>query len=263
MKETVEKTEKSMTLKKKILINVLVNLGVAVLFFAIYQIAVLKNINIFGIAATDGRIIPEGFSVQKVFLIVGVINIIAVTVFWVIQKLNIKLLPMLLVAVLVPIITYNVNYSIFINGSGAVYKEKQSIVMGLKKAEKEYKKSGESAHLKRLEDYPIFLTDYDNGDFKTYLYINEALDEIYVFNKPDDDSKVSYNDATIYAYHYVSGHAEEAVTKTVDINRDGVESIKILEDSLYVFNLDGTTRMFKCGNCGWLMDADGRPNENS
>ncbi len=252
MEKRANDEKKPMTIKTKLLINIFVNLGFAVLFYAIYQIAILKNINIFGQANTDGGFIPKGFSVQRVFVIVAAVNVIVAVLFWLIQKFNIKLLPLILVSVLVPVITYSANYSIFINGSGAIYKAKQTIVMGLENAEK----NKDNTYSERLKTHPMFLTKQDNGDFNTYLYINEALDELYICSKLSDDSEFSFNDKTVPSYHYVNPQPEDEEPMLVRVGKNGIEKAEIYKDSLYLVKEDGKILMFQA-NFNWIIDKDG------
>ncbi len=104
------------TKRKIILVNLIIELVFAVVFFAIYQISVLNNLDVFGDTSTDGGWLPYGFKVNMIFFGWAILSIVISFILWRIKKLNIKLISLLLIAVLLPIITYNINHCFFKNG---------------------------------------------------------------------------------------------------------------------------------------------------
>ena len=121
--------------KMKLLINVLMDIVFAIVFFIIYQFSILNNLDVFGETETGGGWFPYGIKVDGMFFGWALVSIIIAFAFWRIKKLNISLIPLLLIAIILPIMVYRVNHHIFINGIGSEYKEKQIIVTDIKDRE--------------------------------------------------------------------------------------------------------------------------------
>lgn len=244
--------------KKKIWINVLIDVAFAILFFFIYQITILKKINIFGEENTGGGWFPFGFEVDLIFFNWAIVSIIIAFVLWKIKKLGINLLPLLLIAVILPRLVYSVNHSIFIDGSGAEYKEKQTIVMHLEAREK---KGHSGDHLKTLKKYPIYVSEQKNEDFYTYLYINESLDDMYLFMKLSPDSSVTGCEQLIC--HQFMQPIEEFMAenkeldrskcKVISINNYGIREIEIYNNCAVLTSDHSPKTYFICNDFKWLL----------
>lgn len=246
--------------KRKLLINVLIDLAFIVLFFIIYQISILNNLDIFGETETGGGWLPYGVKVDGIFFRWAVVSIIIAFALWRIKKLSIKLIPLLLIAIILPITVYRVNHHIFINGSGAEYKEKQTIVISLKNREK---KSYDDRHTEDLKKYPIFVAEQNNEDFYTYLYINEALDDMYLFMKLSPDSNLS-GKGNFICHHFMQPLEEYLAEnkelnynecKVVKINKYGIRDIEIYNNCAILTKDDLSKTYFGCSEFKWLLDT--------
>ena len=253
--------------KKKWLINVLIDFAFIILFFIIYQISILRNLDVFGATETGGGIVPYGARVQGKIFLWAIVSIIIVFIIWRIKKLNIKLIPLLLIAIILPIMVYRVNHHIFINGSGTAYKEKQTIVIDIKERQKNYRnnhKEGDNNHyLEDLKKYPIFVAEQTNEDFYTYLYINDALDDMYLFMKLSPDSVVHGNG--LFICHQFMQPLEEYLAdnkelnynecKVVSINNYGIRNIEIYNNCAILTKEDCSKTYFICDDFKWLLDT--------
>lgn len=246
---------------RTILMNLLVFLGFVISFFAVYQAVILNNLDIFGETETGGGWISYGAQVQGRMFWWAIASIIIAFVLWRIKKLRIKLLPLLLVAVLLPIMVYRVNYRVFINGDGAAYKEKQTIVIHLKdRAKLPY----DDQHIQDLKKYPIFVAEQQNEDFYTYLYINEALDDMYLFMKLSPEAKVSGEGAFIcYQFmqpldEFLAENTELDYTtcKKVNVNNYGIRDIEIYNNCAILIKDDFSKTYFVCSDYKWLLDEE-------
>ena len=246
--------------KRKLRMNVLIDFGFTVLFFVIYQTAILYNLDVFG--ETSGDWFPDGLKVDVIFFKWAIVSIIIAFVLWRIKKLNIKLIPLLLIAVILPIMVYRVNHSIFINGSGAEYKEKQSIVKHLKNREKSFKTGYDSNHKKTLKKYPIFVSEQNNEDFFTYLYINESLDDMYLFMKLSPDSNISgcnwligcQETQSVEEYLADNKKLNYNECRVISINDYGIRNIEIYNNCAVMTKVDSTKTYFESDSFKWLLD---------
>ena len=244
--------------KRKLLTNVLVNLFFTILFLIIYQISILNNLDVFGDTTTGGGWIPYGMEVDWIFFKWAIVSIIIAFILWRIKKLNIKIIPLLLIAIILPTMVYRINHHIFINGSGVEYKAKQTIVIKLK----DYEKSSENHidyHAKDLEKHPILISEQDNKDFHTYLYVNESLDDMYLFMKLSPDSKQSgYG----YLINQIPKSSEEYFHKKINydecqvisVNDYGIRDIEIYNNCAILTKEDFTKAYFICYDLKWLLD---------
>lgn len=249
--------------KMKLLINVLMDIVFAIVFFIIYQFSILNNLDVFGETETGGGWFPYGIKVDGMFFGWALVSIIIAFAFWRIKKLNIKLIPLLLIAIILPIMVYRVNHHIFINGIGSEYKEKQIIVTDIKDREKNYKKDGNNFYLEDLKKYPIFVAEQENEDFHTYLYINESLDDMYLFMKLSPDSEVHGNGQFIC--HHIRPPLEEYLAdneelnynerKVVSINNYGIRDIEIYCNCAILIKDDFSKTYFICNDYKWLLDT--------
>ena len=247
-------------IKRKLLINVLIDFAFIILFFIIYQIYILRNLDVFGATETGGGIVPYGARVQGKIFLWAIVSIIIAFVLWRIKKLNIKLIPLLLIAIILPIMVYRVNYNIFINGSGVEYKEKQTIVIKLKDREKG---AYDNRHIEDLKKYPIFVAEQTNEDFYTYLYINESLDDMYLFMKLSPDSNLSGKGCFIC--HQFMQPLEEYLAdnkelnynecKVVSVNNYGIRDIEIYNNCAILTKQDLSKTYFICYDFKWLLDT--------
>lgn len=247
-------------IKRKLLINVLIDFAFIILFLIIYQIYILRNLDVFGATETGGGIVPYGARVQGKIFLWAIVSIIIAFVLWRIKKLNIKLIPLLLIAIILPIMVYRVNHNIFINGSGVEYKEKQTIVIKLKDREKG---AYDNRHIEDLKKYPIFVAEQNNKDFYTYLYINESLDDMYLFMKLSPDSKLSGNG--YFICHQFMQPLEEYLAdnkelnynerKVVSINNYGIRDIEIYNNCAILTKEDFSKVYFRCDDYKWLLDT--------
>ena len=245
--------------KRKLLINILIDFVFIILFFIIYQISILNNLDIFG-KTSGGGWLPDGIKVDGIFFRYAIVSIIIAFVLWRIKKLNIKLIPLLLIAITLPIMVYRINHHIFINGIGAEYKEKQTIVINLKDREK---RSYDNRHIEDLKKYPIFVAEQNNKDFYTYLYINESLDDMYLFMKLSPDSKLSGNG--YFICHQFMQPLEEYLAdnkelnhnecKVVSINNYGIRDIEIYNNCAILTKEDFSKTYFICDDFKWLLDT--------
>lgn len=246
--------------KRKLFINVLIAVAFASLFFIIYEISILNNLDIFGETETGGGLLPYGIKVDGIFFKWAIVSIIIAFILWRIKKLNIKLISLLMIAIILPITVYRVNHYIFINGSGVEYKEKQSIVINLKDREKsEY----DNRHIEDLKKYPIFVAEQSNKDFYTYLYINESLDDMYLFMKLSPDSNLSGKGHFIcYQFmqpleEYLADNKELNYNerKVISINDYGIRDIVIYNNCAILTKEDFSKTYFRCDDFKWLLDA--------
>lgn len=251
---------------RTIVVNLLVILGFAISFFAIYQLIILNNLDILGETETGGGFIPYGTKVPARIFLWANASIIIAFILWRIKKLNVKLIPLLLVSIILPIMVYRVNYNIFINGNGVEYKEKQTIVIDIKEREKNYKKNhkeDENNHyLEDLKKYPIFVAEQSNEDFYTYLYINYALDDMYLFMKLSPDSEIHGNGHFIC--HQFMQPLEEFLAdnkelnynerKLVSINNYGIREIEIYNNCAILTKEDFSKTYFISEDYKWLLD---------
>ena len=247
--------------KRKLLTNVLVDLLFAILFLVIYQISILNNLDVFGETTTGGGLFPQGVEVDWIFFNFAIVSIIIAVVLWRIKKLNIKMIPLLLIAVILPIMVYSINHRIFINGSGADYKEKQTVVIKLKDHER-YFKNYTDEHTETLKKYPIFVSEQDNDDFYTYLYVNEALDDMYLFMKLSPDSKSS-GCGYLVCYQFMQPLEEYLAEnkelnyderKVISINDYGIRDVEIYNNCAILTKEDSTKAYFICDDFKWLLD---------
>jgi len=253
--------------KRKWLINVLIDFAFIILFFIIYQISILMNLDVFGVTETGGGIVPYGARVQGKIFLWAIVSIIIAFILWRIKKLNIKLIPLLLIAIILPIMVYRINHHIFINGIGAEYKEKQTIVIDIKERQKNYKnnhkKDDINHYLEDLKKYPIFVAEQTNEDFYTYLYINDALDDMYLFMKLSPDSVVHGNGHFIC--HQFMQPLEEYLAdnkelnynecKVVSVNNYGIRDIEIYNNCAILTKEDFSKTYFICDDFKWLLDT--------
>ena len=91
--------------KRKWLINVLIDFAFIILFFIIYQISILRNLDVFGATETGGGIVPYGARVQGKIFLWAIVSIIIVFIIWRIKKLNIKLIPLFFLQLIFLLIT--------------------------------------------------------------------------------------------------------------------------------------------------------------
>ena len=142
--------------------NLIVYFCFIFLFFAIYQVSILKNLDTFG----NDIIFGNGFKIQFLFFIWTTLSIIIVFIFGKIKKFHIKLFPLLLIAIVLPIGVYRVNHHIFITGNGAEYKERKTIAIHIKDWEKALESGNlEDCHESELKKHPIFIAKQENDDF--------------------------------------------------------------------------------------------------
>ena len=252
--------------KRKLLINILIDFVFIILFFIIYQISILNNLDIFG-KTSGGGWFPDGIKVVGIFFRYAIVSIIIAFVLWRIKKLNIKLIPLLLIAITLPIMVYRINHHIFINGIGAEYKEKQTIVIDIKERQKNYKKNHKkddnNHYLEDLKKYPIFVAEQTNEDFYTYLYINDDLDDMYLFMKLSPDSVVHGNG--LFICHQFMQPLEEYLAdnkelnhnecKVVSINNYGIRNIEIYNNCAILTKEDFSKTYFICDDFKWLLDT--------
>lgn len=235
-------------------INVLIAFTFAILFFIIYQISILNNLDVFGETSTGGGILPYGFKVYVIFFGWAIVSIIITFILWRIKKLHVQLIPLLLIAVILPVMVYIVNHNIFIDGKGAEYKEKQTIVIHLKNQEEN---AYDSSHAECLKKHPIFIDEQNNEDFYTYLYINESLDYMYLFMKLSPDSNLSGEGYIICPFEEYSPDNKELnynERKVVNINNYGIRDIEIYNNCAILTKDDFSKTYFICDDFKWLLD---------
>ena len=72
--------------KKKLLINLLVDFGFIALFFLIYELTILRNIDVFGKTSSSNNLFPDGVQVTSKFFMWALLSVIIVFVIWRIHK---------------------------------------------------------------------------------------------------------------------------------------------------------------------------------
>lgn len=243
--------------KRKLPTNILVYLLFAFSFLIIYQISILYNLDVFGETLTGGGWLPYGMKIVWIFFNWATVSIIIAVILWRIKRLNVKIIPLLLIAIILPATVYNINHYIFIYGH---YKEKISIVTELKEREKHFQNHTENSE--NLKKYSIFLTEQYNKDFYTYLYINEELEDMYLFMKLSPDSKTSGND--LFICHQITRPHEEHLgnnkglnhdeCKVISINNYGIRDIEIYNKYAILTKEDHTKIYFICSDFKWLYN---------
>ncbi len=251
-----------MTKRKIVSFNLIIELVFAVVFFAIYQISVLNNLDVFGDTSTGGGWLPYGFKVNMIFFGWAILSIVISLILWRIKKLNIKLNPLLPIAVLLPIITYNINHCFFINGKGIEYKEKQSIVLTLKKAEKALKNKENLTHKEYLEEYPVFIAEQKNESFYTYLYADKSFEKMYLFMKLSPESKAAGGSGALITKIDVQIFGKNLIEeievdynnyREVSYNGSQVKEIQIFKNGIILKNTDASVSYFYCEEFKWLL----------
>lgn len=189
--------------------------------FLIYEVLIFKGFDALGDDSTGGGFIPYGFVIVIHFFIVAVISMIVIPIVWKRMGKTFKLWLAFLIAVLLPILVYNVNLLIFTIGPGADFREKWLIEKSLDNQSPEDKRKS----MEDLEKYPIFLTQQDCGAFTACLYIDYELDNPYFFFRKSSDLDVT------------SGHCRFSVCSEEDCekwrvkNRNSGEECKVVKIS--------------------------------
>lgn len=247
--------------KKKTGINLLIDLAFIAVFFIIYEQTVIHHLDIFGETETGGGWLPYSIEVDWIFFKWAVVSILLALILWRIKQLQIKLIPLLLIAVLLPITVYRVNHHIFINGSGVAFKEEQTIVLDIKEREKNFKKYGGDLDSQTLEQYPILLTQQENDRFVTYLYVNETLDELYFFMKRTPDSVVHGNglfvcnlDRHPLSEWEIENKKSNQLYKKIVMNAHGIDEVALFDTCAVLTREDGSQGYFICEDFKWLLE---------
>lgn len=249
--------------KTKVWINIACCLLFALILVVVCQFIILKNIDIFGDETTGGGFIPYGFSVKLNVCLCSVIGIIASIIIWRIKKLNIKLIPLLLVSIILPSVIYSANYNYFY-GEGEELREKLVILHTLNEREDKVKNSNRVIVDENLNKYTIYLTEQKNDDFYAYLYAEESFEYLYFFMKLSPDAKTSACGLFACSLDYVYNQslkeylvqqygADYSNSKTININKYGVEKIDIYSNCAILTYEDSTQIYYVCEDFKWLL----------
>ena len=113
-----------------------------------------------------------------------------------------------------------------------------------------------------LKKYPIFVVEQTNDDFYTYLYINDTLDDMYLFMKLSPNSEVHGNGHFI-CHHFMQPLEEYLADnkelnynerKVVSINNYGIRDIVIYNNCAILTKDDFSKNYFICNDFKWILD---------
>lgn len=254
--QMTESKEQSINKKAEIKTNIIVNLIFILLFSLIYEIIVFNNFASLGDVDTGGGFFSYGFTVLIKFFFAAAVSVIVAVILWKQRRLAPKLTPMLIIAVCLPVLLYQVNLHIFTDGFGSEFRERHIIVSSLKKAEN----TSEGEMNTDLLKHPICLAEKDNGSFYACLYINSELDDPYFFFRRNPESQTTYGDSRLSVF---SGERSSDIDepsdinqiKTIQISQYGIDSVRLYPNALVINKTDGERLCCFSEDIKWLLDV--------